>query len=122
MAEQEGEHSDDDDGHGRRLGGYPSVVNEAWSRIKGGYPGSKTVSLSSPFGGQDRLKVERVGNTCWIVAEESNDAGDWWKNLDLGHQDISGAGYSYTERYCKKSSWRGCRKYGYRTRTVNERG
>lgn len=118
----ESDDNTDDDGHGRRLGGYPSIVNEAWSRIKSGYPSSKTLSVGSPFGGQDRLKVERVGNTCWIVAEESNDAGDWWKNLDLGHEVIHGAGYSYSERYCKKSSWGRCRKYGYRTKTVDERG
>ena len=110
-----------DDGHGRGLGALPSVVTTAWDRIKSDYPSANTVSLNSPFGGQDRIKIENVGGTCWIVGEESNDAGDWWKNFDLGHENIAGAGYSYSERYCASWGWRGC-NYKYRTVRVEERG
>lgn len=86
------------------------------------YPSGQTCVVGSLLG-QDRFKIERVDDTCWIVAEETNDVADWFNNFDVGHEPIAGAIFTKTEKYCTKSGWFGiCYSYGTREVSAQDRG
>lgn len=85
-------------------------IKDAWERIENeGY--------SSPVQYKDdRVQVRREGSVCWVIAEETNSAGDWWNNLNFGSEDImSLKKYNTRAESCgceKKTLWY-CSTYKY---------
>lgn len=85
------------------------IVSDAWERIE-----QETYSYNRVVVGDDKLAVKRDGSSCWILAEESNSAGDWFSNLDLGDEDIMSVKTYYMRDEscgCAKYTWWWCSEY-----------
>jgi hypothetical protein len=94
-ADEVGEYSnDDDDGDRRMLRESRQLATseelQMWSVINAGFNGGNVARSVNYGAGDDRIKVERRGSTCYIVAAESNDVADWISNAKFTVQGISG--------------------------------
>jgi hypothetical protein len=100
-----------------RIGSYnTALVNTAWEKVeKEQYTGALRV-------GSDQVAIRRDGSTCWVIAQESNDAGDWFSNLALGTAPLLAVKQSLISHEscgCAKTTLWWCSSYkscpGYRT-------
>jgi len=108
--------SEDTPLQGRRLlnyqeliGSFPqSTVSSVWSQIENANYAGQVVFEN------DAALVKRVGSTCYIIAQETNEAGDWWDNLSTGSTAIMSSKkktVADSSCGCKKSAWYGCAQY-----------
>jgi len=88
---------------------HAPILDEAWDEIDGPYPASNTLLFNNDAGGDDKVKIYAKGDTCWLVARETDQLGDMWNNLDLGKEVISSSVTSGRYNYCRcaKSNRRG---------------
>lgn len=85
-----------------------SDISSAWEKIE-----SETYNNAVTFK-TDRVNVRKEGSTCWIIAEETNEAGDWFNNLNAGSADIlSIKKYNAQDKSCgcARSTLGYCREY-----------
>ncbi len=72
--------------------------------------------------GTDNVAVRRDGETCWVIARETNEKGDWSANLDVGSTPILALQQTKSEQEhcgCARKFLGICMRYnscgGYRT-------
>lgn len=79
---------------------HPELMDKAWHEIRSPYPLNITVIDASPLGGTDKVKIVKKENQCFIVSKQSDDAGDWIRNMEIGKEYILSSLSSGQYEYC----------------------
>lgn len=87
------------------------MINAAWDSIVESWPATETVTDPTLFGGSDKVRITKKGDTCYVIGKESDDVGDWFGNLDLGKEPIMKSAITTKADFwmcgCKTWNWWG---------------